>query len=50
MGKTSKGEWWSGWIQIWYVWYIARTFVNATMYPKYKNKNQKENELMKRIF
>jgi hypothetical protein len=28
-----KGEWWKGWIQVWYIWYIVRTFVNATMYP-----------------
>jgi hypothetical protein len=29
-----KGEWWwGGDIQVWYTWYIVRTFVNATMYP-----------------
>jgi hypothetical protein len=22
-----------GWIEVWYIWYIVRTFVNATMYP-----------------
>jgi hypothetical protein len=22
-----------GWIQIWYTWYIVRSFVNVTMYP-----------------
>jgi hypothetical protein len=22
-----------GWIQLWYIWYVVRTFVNATMYP-----------------
>jgi hypothetical protein len=22
-----------GWIQVWYIWYIVRTFVNAIMYP-----------------
>jgi hypothetical protein len=21
------------WIQVWYIWYIVRNFVNATMYP-----------------
>jgi hypothetical protein len=26
----NKGEWWSGWIQIWY---IVRNFVNSCMYP-----------------
>jgi hypothetical protein len=29
--------WWrrmvEEWIQVWYIWYIVRTFVNATMYP-----------------
>jgi hypothetical protein len=32
VGGGNKGEWWRGWIQIWYVWYIVRTFVNAIMY------------------
>jgi hypothetical protein len=32
-GGKDKGEWWRGWIQVWYIWYIVRTFVNATMYP-----------------
>jgi hypothetical protein len=27
-----KGEWWMGWIQVWYIWYTVRTFVHATMY------------------
>jgi hypothetical protein len=27
-----EGEWCKGWIQVWYIWYIVRTFVNATMY------------------
>jgi hypothetical protein len=25
------------WIQVWYIWYIVRTFVNATMYPQHRN-------------
>jgi hypothetical protein len=29
-----KGEWWMGWIQLWCIWYIVRTFTNATMYPQ----------------
>jgi hypothetical protein len=29
MRKSSGGEW----IQVWYIWYIVRTFINATMYP-----------------
>jgi hypothetical protein len=24
-----------GWIQVWYIWYIVRIFVNATMYPHF---------------
>jgi hypothetical protein len=36
-----KGEWWRGWIQMWYIWYIVRTFVNATMYPQHNNKKGK---------
>jgi hypothetical protein len=32
-----------GWIQVWYNWYIVRTFVNATMYPNHQsNKNGKK--------
>jgi hypothetical protein len=32
-GGEDKGEWWRGWIHLWYIWYIVRTSVNATMYP-----------------
>jgi hypothetical protein len=28
-GGGDKGEWWRGWIQVWYIWYILRIFVNA---------------------
>jgi hypothetical protein len=39
MGEgEDKGEWWKGWIQAWYILYIIRTFVNATMYPQHNNK------------
>jgi hypothetical protein len=31
--KPDREEWWRGWIQVWYIWHIVRTFVNATMYP-----------------
>jgi hypothetical protein len=34
MGEDNKGEWWNGWVQLWY---IVRTFINVTMYPKYNN-------------
>jgi hypothetical protein len=34
MGEEGdKRQWWRGWIQLWYIWYIVRTFINATMYP-----------------
>jgi hypothetical protein len=33
-GRGDKGEWWRGWIQLWY---IVRTSVNVTMYPQYNN-------------
>jgi hypothetical protein len=32
-GGRDKGEWYKGWIHVWYIWYIGRTFVTATMYP-----------------
>jgi hypothetical protein len=38
-GREDKGEWWRGWIQVWCIWYIVRTFVNATMYPSTTIKN-----------
>jgi hypothetical protein len=34
MGKVvDKREWWRGWIQVWYIWCIVRTFKNVTLYP-----------------
>jgi hypothetical protein len=33
MGRD-RGEWWKGWTQVWYSWYVVRTFVNATIYPQ----------------
>jgi hypothetical protein len=32
--KPGQGEeeQWREWIQVWYIWYIVRTCVNATMY------------------
>jgi hypothetical protein len=50
-GREDKGEWWKRWIQLWYIQYIVRTFVNATIYPhpaqhkgktKTKTKQQKQ--------
>jgi hypothetical protein len=28
----NEGEWWRGWIELWYVWYFVRTLVNATIH------------------
>jgi hypothetical protein len=40
MGKEGdKGEWWRGWSQIFYIWYIEGNFVNVTMYPYPANNN-----------
>jgi hypothetical protein len=36
--EEDKGEWWRGWIQVWDICYIVRTFLNATMYPQHNNK------------
>jgi hypothetical protein len=33
-GMEDKGEWWKGWIQVLYIWYIVKT----TIYPQH-NKN-----------
>jgi hypothetical protein len=32
--SKNRGE---GWIQVWCIWYIVRTFVNTTMYPQPRN-------------
>jgi hypothetical protein len=32
LGLGHNGEWWRGWIQVWYIWYILRTSVSATIY------------------
>jgi hypothetical protein len=32
--EGDEKEQWRGQIQVWYNWYIARTFVNATMYSQ----------------
>jgi hypothetical protein len=37
------GEWVRRWIQLWYIWYIIRTFVNATMHPILHNKGKRKN-------
>jgi hypothetical protein len=32
-GWDDKGEWWRGLIQVWYICYVVKTLVNATMCP-----------------
>jgi hypothetical protein len=32
LGGGNKEEHWKGWIQVWYMWYIIRSFVNGTIY------------------
>jgi hypothetical protein len=32
-GGGDEREHWKGWIQVWYIWHIVRTFLNAIMYP-----------------
>jgi hypothetical protein len=32
--KITNTKRWRGWIQVWYIWYIAKTFVNATIKKK----------------
>jgi hypothetical protein len=47
MGGGEKGEWWRGWIQLWY---IERTFVNVTIHPQYNNnRNTNKIEIENRI-
>jgi hypothetical protein len=31
--RGDEGEWCREWIQVWYIWYIVRTYANVTMYP-----------------
>jgi hypothetical protein len=45
-GKSERREWWRGWIQLWY---IARTFVNVTLYPKYNNNNNKKENMQHKL-
>jgi hypothetical protein len=40
-GGRDKGEWWRGWIQ---VWYIVETFVNVTIQAQHNN-----NKIKKRV-
>jgi hypothetical protein len=40
-GEEDKGEWWKGWTQVSYIWYIVRTFVMPQCTPS-QHKNKKE--------
>jgi hypothetical protein len=50
-GEGDKGKQWKGWIQLWYRWYIVRTFVNATIHTHthtlYNNKVKRKKERRK---
>jgi hypothetical protein len=35
-GRGDQGEWWMGWIQVRYIQYIVRTFVNAIQHNNKK--------------
>jgi hypothetical protein len=46
-GEGTKKHGGRGWIQVWYIWYIVRTFINATKYPhqaQHKKKKTTENK------
>jgi hypothetical protein len=43
-GREKKGQWWRGWIQVWHIWYIVKTFANATVYPHPAQKKKKKLE------
>jgi hypothetical protein len=46
--KGDKGEWWRVLIQIRYILYIVRNFVNATMFPI--QHNNKKKSLLQTLF
>jgi hypothetical protein len=43
-----EGEQRRGWVQVWYIWNIVRTFVNATMYPHQAEEQQQNIVMAKR--
>jgi hypothetical protein len=38
----SRNGRWRGWMQVWYIWYIVRIFVNATNVPIHHNNKGKK--------
>jgi hypothetical protein len=50
-GGGNEGQQQRGWIQVWYIWCIVRTFVNATMYShpaqQQREKVSKQNKTKK---
>jgi hypothetical protein len=44
-GDVDKGEWWRGWIQLWYT---VRTFVNVTMCLLHNNNKKIQKYYLKR--
>jgi hypothetical protein len=52
-GIEDEREQWKGWIQVWYIWYIVKIFVNATMHPhleQYKKKKRTKNPRLLRSY
>jgi hypothetical protein len=47
MGGEGDKEWSRGWIQLQYIWYIVRTFINATVYPHSAQEKKKSQPLWK---
>jgi hypothetical protein len=41
-GGGNKRKWWRGWIEIWYIWNIVKSFVNATMNAVSAHHNNKK--------
>jgi hypothetical protein len=41
VGRGDTGEWWRGWIELWY---SVRTFVSVTVCPQYNNNIMKKEE------
>jgi hypothetical protein len=50
-GRRNKGEWWRESIQVRYICYIVRTFVNTQCTPTQHNQNNfKDSKLLKMSF
>jgi hypothetical protein len=49
VSESGEGEWGREVegvaIQEWYIWYMVRTFTNASMYPRLAQQQQQKNEM-----